>query len=64
MRETGKMWVKLKYAKVKLCVVVVHEPSNERSANEKDRFWNELGRVVDASGKSAVRWPRGGLVIE
>lgn len=37
------MQLKLKFACVKLFVVVVDGPCNDRGVNEKGRFWNELG---------------------
>lgn len=45
-------------------VVVMYRPCKDRSViNDKDRFWNELGRVVDAFGNVYCMMVMGGLVI-
>jgi len=44
------MWVKFKFDRVKVCLVVAYGPVNDRSDEEKVRFWNDLGRAMNEIG--------------
>lgn len=44
------LWVKLRFKKVKLCIVVAYGPCNDRSVREKDKFWRDLEKVMNAVG--------------
>ena len=44
------LWVKFKFARVKLCVVAVYGPCNDRKECEKDKFWNDLRNVMNKVG--------------
>ena len=35
------LWIKFKFSRVKVCVVVGYGPS-ERDVEERDRFWNNI----------------------
>ena len=41
------LWVKLKFSRVIVCVVVGYGPGN---SEEKERFWNDLDRIKDRVG--------------
>ena len=43
------LWVKFKFSKVQVCVVAVYGPT-EVEIEERERFWNDLDRVVDRVG--------------
>ena len=43
------LWVKLKFSRVKVCVVAVYGPI-EGEVEERKRSWNDLDRVVDRIG--------------
>ena len=38
-------WIKFKFSRVKVCVVVGYGPNEER-----DRFWNDMDRAMDRPG--------------
>ena len=40
------LWIKFKFSRFKVCVVVGYCP-NEGIGEERERFWNDLGRIVD-----------------
>ena len=40
------LWIKFKVSMVKFCVVVVYGPS-EGDVEERDRFWNDMDRILD-----------------
>ena len=42
------LWVKFRFSKVKVCVMVSVPPEEE--AEKKEKFWNEVDRVVDRVG--------------
>ena len=44
------LWVKFKFSKVKIDVVVVLYGPTEGKVEERGRFWNDLNRVVDRVG--------------
>ena len=46
------LWIKLKFLRVNDCVVVGYSP-NEGDGEERDRFWNNLDRVLD---KDSAFW--------
>ena len=39
------LWIKFKFSRVKICVVVGYGP-NERDGEESDRFWNDMERTL------------------
>ena len=41
--------IKLKFSRVKLCVVVGYGP-NEADGEERDRFWSDMDRNLDSVG--------------
>ena len=43
---------KFKFARVKVCVIVVYGPVNGASEYERESFWNEVERTVDEVGSS------------
>ena len=43
------LWVKFKFSMVKVCMVVGYGP-NEGDGEERDRFWNEMDRILDREG--------------
>ena len=43
------LWIKFKFSRVKVCVVVGCGP-NEGNGEERERFWNDLYRIVDRVG--------------
>ena len=43
------LWVKFKFAKVKVYVVVGYG-LNEADGEERDRFWNNMDRTLDSVG--------------
>ena len=43
------LWIKLKFSRVKVCVVVGYGPS-EGDGGERDRFWNDMDRILDRVG--------------
>ena len=40
------LWVKFKFSRVKVCVVVVYGPT-KGELEERERFWNDLEKAVD-----------------
>ena len=42
------LWIKLKFSRVKVCVVVGYSPKEE--GEERDRFWNDKNRTLDSVG--------------
>ena len=42
------LWIKFMFSKVKVSVVVGYGPNED--GEEKDRFWNDLGSIVDRIG--------------
>ena len=42
------LWVKFKFSMVKVCMVMVYGPEGE--FRERERFWNDLQRVVHSVG--------------
>ena len=42
------LWVKFKFSKVKVCVVVGYGPNE--GDEERDRFLNDMGRNLDSVG--------------
>ena len=40
------LWIKFKFSRVKVCVVVGYGP-NEGDSEERDRFWNDMDRTLD-----------------
>ena len=38
-------WIKFKFSRVKICVLVGYSPGEER-----DRFWNDMDRILDRVG--------------
>ena len=43
------LWIKLKFSRVKVCVVVRYNPS-EGDSEERNRFWNNMNRILDGVG--------------
>ena len=43
------LWIKFKFSMVKVYVVVGYVP-NEGDSEERDRFWNGMGRTLDTVG--------------
>ena len=43
------LWIKFKFSRVKVCVAVGYGP-NEGDDKERERFWNDLDKVVDRVG--------------
>ena len=43
------LWIKFKFSRVKVCVVVGYNP-NEGIGEERERFWNDMGRTMDRVG--------------
>ena len=43
------IWIKFRFSKVKVCVVVECSPS-EGDGEERDRFWNDMDRILDRVG--------------
>ena len=41
-------WIKLKFSRVKVCVVLRYSPSEGDEV--KDRFWNNKDRILDRVG--------------
>ena len=42
------LWIKFKFSRVKVCVVVGYSPNVE--GEERDRFWNVMDRTLDNIG--------------
>ena len=40
------LWINFKFSRVKLCIVVVYDPT-EKNIEEKEKLWSDLERVVD-----------------
>ena len=47
-RCSGTLWIKFKFSRVKVCVVVAYVPSED--GYERDRFWNDMDRTLDSVG--------------
>ena len=47
------LWIKLKFSRVKVCVMVGCSP-NEGDGEERDRFWNHMDRILDTVGNFAL----------
>ena len=43
------LWIKFKFSRVKVCVVVEYGPNE--GDGERDRFWNNMDRNLDSIGK-------------
>ena len=43
------LWIKFKFSRVKVWVVVGNSP-NEVDGKERDRFWNDMDRILDRVG--------------
>ena len=43
------LWVKFKFSRVKVCVVMGYGP-NETEGEERDRFWNDMDRTLGSVG--------------
>ena len=44
------LWIKFKFSRVKVCMVVGYSP-NEGNDEDRDRFWNDMERILDSVGK-------------
>ena len=42
------LWIKFKFSRVKICVVVRFDPSED--VEERDIFWNDMDRILDREG--------------
>ena len=42
------LWIKFKFSRVKICVVVRYGPNEDD--DERDRFWNYIDRTLDSIG--------------
>ena len=40
------LWIKIKFSRVKFCVVVGYDP-NEGDGEERDRIWNNMDSILD-----------------
>ena len=40
------LWIKYRFSRVKVCVVVVYGP-NDGDSEERDKFWNDMDRILD-----------------
>ena len=40
------LWIKFKFSRVKVCMVVGYGPS-KGDDEERDRFWNDMNRILD-----------------
>ena len=47
------LWIKFKYSRVKVCVVVGYGP-NEGIGEERERFWNEMDRTMGRVGNGHI----------
>ena len=47
---SGILWVKFKFSRVKICVVVVGYSPSEGDGEERETLWNDLERVLDKVG--------------
>ena len=43
------LWTEFKFSRIKVCVVVGYDP-NEGEGEERDRFWNDMDRILDSVG--------------
>ena len=43
------LWIRFKFSRVKVCVVVGYSPS-EGEGEERNRFWNDMDRNLDSIG--------------
>ena len=43
------LWIKFKFSRIKVCVVVGYGPSKGDS-EERDRFWNNMYSILDRIG--------------
>ena len=43
------LWIKFNFSRIKVCVVVGYGP-NEGNGEKRERFWNDLDRIVDRVG--------------
>ena len=43
------LFIKFRFSKVKVCVVVGYGPNEDDE--ERDRFWNDMDRILDRVGK-------------
>ena len=48
------LWIKFKFSRVKVCVVVRYGP-NEGIGEERERFWNDMDRTMDRVGVKEVQ---------
>ena len=46
MNSSRILWIKLRFLRVKVCVAVGYIP-NKGDGDEREKFWNDLDRVVD-----------------
>ena len=47
------LWIKFKFSRVKVCVVVGYSPS-EGDGEKRDRFWNDIDRTLDSLGNGYI----------
>ena len=40
------LWIKFKFSRVKICVVVGYSPS-DGNVEERESFWSDLNRLLD-----------------
>ena len=43
--SSGILWIKFRFSRIKVCVVVVYGP-NEGDSEERDRFWNDIIIII------------------
>ena len=56
------LWIKFKFSRVKVCVMVGYGPNE--GTEERERFWNDLDKTVDRVGNgyrlcmlgNLIRW--------
>ena len=42
------LWIKFRFSRVKVCVVVGYGPSED--IEERNRFWNDMDKILDRVG--------------
>ena len=57
------LWIKFKFCKVKVCVVVRYR-SSEGAREERDRFGNDMDRILDRVGNGYRFFILGNLNID
>ena len=43
------LWIKFKFSRIEVCVVVEYGP-NEGDVEQRERFYNDMDRIVDRVG--------------